>query len=88
MHVLNDDSSPSVMQVPHSEGLTGECEVQPSVLIATSSPAEIFLVDIDAPPVVQPSAGSASMSAEVIILDAALASPAHDLARARRLGYE
>ena len=88
MHVLDDDNSPSVMQVPHSEGLTGECEVQPSVLIGTSSPAEIFLADIDAPPVVQPSARSASTSADVVILDAALALPAHDLARARRLGYE
>lgn len=67
----------------HSTTVLADSELPASVLLGTPLPASDILEDLDAPPV-----SSVPAVPDVVILDPAVASPAHDLARARRLSYE
>ena len=81
------DCSTSVSQVEVSSS-QGESTSAP-VLLGTPTLASDILKDFDAPPVAAvPTVAATPSLSDVVILDPAVASPAHELARARRLVYE
>lgn len=81
------DCSTSVSQVEVSSS-QGESTSAP-VLLGTPTLASDILKDFDAPPVAAvPTVAATPSLSDVVILDPTVASPAHELARARRLVYE